>query len=653
MSEEPTTPKKVHPDQEELETLSKTDLINRIKEQEQYIQQLENKKTKVEKGENDVDRTQDQKDAARRESTLVHRLSAKEQELQVLTNQLAEVKQAQTQGTAQLRSMLLDPAVNTVFQKMAKEMEEAQEKLKQTQNELSAWKFTPDSQTGKRLMARCQMLLQENEELGKTIASGRTAKLEGEISLMKTLVTEMKNNQSELDEFLGDLEEDVEGMQTMIYVLQQQLREAKEQISILEEENSLLKAGKDSETIKAALQAKHHNKTEKTTTKTTKKEDSNHSVNDKQIADKPQQIDYTSVNTSGCYVNEKTDSELESEYNYEGLYENEDKYQEMEDTAGTEEGQYEYEENGYKNYEEEYESESQVDFRASEREQPLLEQDSANEQELELMDTSEEGQGNQVTSNGQGNVPESSRITSSHSSPIVQGSGKASHSDTTADSCSYSSSECSNADNISSRRSQVIDSTDRQHQADSVTGSSDSTFKPEVSGLTKQISAAPEASSSTCESRDSNHVTSTQRDNKSSPSSSNHHHNRVHKEHSGKERTPEREKNPSPKPTKVSPVNSASTKALTPEQDPVSSHEEHGSNNRDSNPAVSGGGEPVGGAESSPGEKVAESRTTRASSSPGNKSHSPSATGGGGKDKEPVLKFLNGVTSTVEDIEDI
>ena len=52
------------------------------------------------------------------------------------------------------------------------------------------------SQTGKKLMARCQMLLQENEELGKTIASGKTAKLEGEIALQKTLVTEMKNNQS-------------------------------------------------------------------------------------------------------------------------------------------------------------------------------------------------------------------------------------------------------------------------------------------------------------------------------------------------------------------------------------------------------------------------------------------------------------------------
>lgn len=51
------------------------------------------------------------------------------------------------------------------------------------------------SQMGKRLMAKCRMLLQENEELGKVISSGRTSKLEAEIVLQKTMVTEMKTNQ--------------------------------------------------------------------------------------------------------------------------------------------------------------------------------------------------------------------------------------------------------------------------------------------------------------------------------------------------------------------------------------------------------------------------------------------------------------------------
>ncbi len=45
-------------------------------------------------------------------------------------------------------------------------------------------------------MAKCRMLLQENEELGKVISSGRTAKLEGEIALQKKFVDEMKISQA-------------------------------------------------------------------------------------------------------------------------------------------------------------------------------------------------------------------------------------------------------------------------------------------------------------------------------------------------------------------------------------------------------------------------------------------------------------------------
>uniref|UniRef100_A0A0B7A7W1 Pre-mRNA-splicing regulator WTAP n=2 Tax=Arion vulgaris TaxID=1028688 RepID=A0A0B7A7W1_9EUPU len=180
-------------------------------------------------------------ETARREHTLVMRLTNKEQELQDCMNQIQEMKQAQTQNTAQLRSMLLDPAINLVFQRMAKEMDEHKEKLKQKQNELSAWKFTPDSQIGKRMMARCRLLLQENADLGKMISSGRTARLEGEIVLHKALVTEMKKNQKELDEFVGELEEDVEGMQGMIFMLQQQLKEAHDQIAKLQRENDQLR----------------------------------------------------------------------------------------------------------------------------------------------------------------------------------------------------------------------------------------------------------------------------------------------------------------------------------------------------------------------------------------------------------------------------
>jgi len=52
------------------------------------------------------------------------------------------------------------------------------------------------SNTGKRLMAKCRMLYQENEELGKMITSGRLAKLESDLALQKSLTEEMKKSQS-------------------------------------------------------------------------------------------------------------------------------------------------------------------------------------------------------------------------------------------------------------------------------------------------------------------------------------------------------------------------------------------------------------------------------------------------------------------------
>lgn len=52
------------------------------------------------------------------------------------------------------------------------------------------------SNTGKRLMAKCRLLYQENEELGKVVNSGRVAKLEGELALQKNFSEEVKKSQS-------------------------------------------------------------------------------------------------------------------------------------------------------------------------------------------------------------------------------------------------------------------------------------------------------------------------------------------------------------------------------------------------------------------------------------------------------------------------
>jgi len=206
--------------------MTATDMAKVWGEQDKYIDTLESRVRELEE--------KGRVESSRRENLLVMRLTAKEQELQEMAAQIAELKSAQAPSTSALRSTLLDPAVNLVIQRLTKECDQLKKAAEEAQNELAAWKFTPDSATGKRLMAKCRQLYQENEDLGKMIASGRLAKLEGELALQKNLTEEMKKNQQEMDEFMGELDEDVEGMQSTIYYLQQQLREARETIAKLE-----------------------------------------------------------------------------------------------------------------------------------------------------------------------------------------------------------------------------------------------------------------------------------------------------------------------------------------------------------------------------------------------------------------------------------
>jgi hypothetical protein len=126
--------------------------------------------------------------------------------------------------------MLLDPSVNVLFQKMQTEMGQLKSKLEQAQDDLSAWKFTPDSVTGKKMMAKCRSLIQENQELGMQMSQGHIGQLESELALQKKYNDELKATQTELSEFVLHTDEEVEAMQATILSLQEQLRVANLQL---------------------------------------------------------------------------------------------------------------------------------------------------------------------------------------------------------------------------------------------------------------------------------------------------------------------------------------------------------------------------------------------------------------------------------------
>ncbi|ESO10830.1 hypothetical protein HELRODRAFT_167331 [Helobdella robusta] len=150
-------------------------------------------------------------ESSKNESILVLRLAAKEQENQELLAQIQEMK-THTPSASHLQSMLLDPSVNLMFMRMSQEIDMLRNNLEQAQKDLAAW-----NQTGKRLMAKCRMLIQENEDLGKTVSSGKIAKLEGEIALNKELISEMKRTHKETEQLMVELDEDLEGMQATVF----------------------------------------------------------------------------------------------------------------------------------------------------------------------------------------------------------------------------------------------------------------------------------------------------------------------------------------------------------------------------------------------------------------------------------------------------
>ncbi|KAF7253526.1 Pre-mRNA-splicing regulator WTAP, partial [Varanus komodoensis] len=254
MTNEEPLPKKVRLSETDFKVLPREELLLRWKQYEAYVQALEGKYTDLNSNdvtglrESEEKLKQQQQESARRENILVMRLATKEQEMQECTNQIQYLKQVQQPSVAQLRSTMVDPAINLFFLKMKGELEQTKDKLEQAQNELSAWKFTPDSQTGKKLMAKCRMLIQENQELGRQLSQGRIAQLEAELALQKKYSEELKSSQDELNDFIIQLDEEVEGMQSTILVLQQQLKETRQQLVQYQQQQSQTSAAGTSRT---------------------------------------------------------------------------------------------------------------------------------------------------------------------------------------------------------------------------------------------------------------------------------------------------------------------------------------------------------------------------------------------------------------------
>jgi hypothetical protein len=216
-----TDAKKVLLNDDDLNTMERDQLIEAFKSQQNYIRSLEDKfdtyKQESEKKLKDLDESKTL-EILKLKNLLLVKYMMREQEqasqLQELQNLVATSKSKQT---------YLDPAVNLAFIQMRKELDECRRQKEEAQDELNAWKFTADSHMGKRLVAKCRKLMQENEDLGKMISSGNVASLEADIAYHKRLLSEAYENEQSLYSFIGEMDNEMEGMQATIMQLYQKV----------------------------------------------------------------------------------------------------------------------------------------------------------------------------------------------------------------------------------------------------------------------------------------------------------------------------------------------------------------------------------------------------------------------------------------------
>eukprot|EP00850_Spirogloea_muscicola_P018062 SM000161S02444 [mRNA] locus=s161:202673:207507:- [translate_table: standard] len=171
--------------------------------------------------------------AKRRENAMLAKLSAKEQEITDLKGILSEMKEMMKPEPMQTRKLLLDPVNHAEFTRLKTELEAAEKKAKDLQNDLAAVRFTPDSKNGKMLMAKCRTLQEENEEIGREASEGKMHELENKLAIQKQLNAELRKGYQELQEYVDDINDDAEKLQTTLYGLHRQVQQQQDELQAL------------------------------------------------------------------------------------------------------------------------------------------------------------------------------------------------------------------------------------------------------------------------------------------------------------------------------------------------------------------------------------------------------------------------------------
>ncbi|CAH8631795.1 unnamed protein product [Schistosoma haematobium] len=146
-----------------------------------------------------------------------------------------------------------EPSMNLVYKKLHEITKEAQNKYRQSNDDMLAWRFSPESTIGKSLMSRIRQLLNANEELGRVNQTDRVARLESEAELQTTCMKEFIKTNEDIEGVLEEAYTDLEGLQSSLLILQQQINQTESVVETLQNELESRQPGIVAELMTAML----------------------------------------------------------------------------------------------------------------------------------------------------------------------------------------------------------------------------------------------------------------------------------------------------------------------------------------------------------------------------------------------------------------
>ncbi|CAH8863307.1 unnamed protein product [Trichobilharzia szidati] len=159
-----------------------------------------------------------------------------------------------------------EPSVNLVYKKLRETTIEAQNRYRQSNDDMLAWRFSPESSIGKSLMSRIRHLLNANEELGRVNQADRVSKLESEAELQATCIKEFIKANEDIESVVDEAYTDLEGLQNTLLILHQQINQTESIVEALQNELESRQPGIVAELMSAMLSKL--NETEETTNTT-------------------------------------------------------------------------------------------------------------------------------------------------------------------------------------------------------------------------------------------------------------------------------------------------------------------------------------------------------------------------------------------------